>query len=272
MTPTIELEGVSFRYPDGTLALSGVSLRMSPGQRVALIGQNGSGKSTLVRQLNGLLRPTAGRVLIDGCDIVGRHVAELAAVVGLAFQNPDRQIFSSTVRAEVAFGPRNLGRRGAELDRAVAGALAAVGLTGHEMDHPYDLGYSSRKLLAIASVLALGSPVVVLDEPTTGQDARGVDILETVVRELAGQGRTVIAITHDMRFAAAVFERLVVMREGSVVLDGSPGKVFDRSNWETLASTYLEPPLEATVGARLGLGSTPTDEALLAALVARTRS
>jgi energy-coupling factor transport system ATP-binding protein len=272
VTPTISLEGVSFRYPDGTLALSSVSLEIPTGQRVALIGQNGSGKSTLVRQLNGLLRPTTGQVLIDGRDIAGRHVAELAAIVGLAFQNPDRQIFSSTVRAEVAFGPRNLGRRGAELDRAVEGALAAVGLNGQETAHPYDLGFSRRKLLSIASVLALDSPIVVLDEPTTGQDARGVRVLEEVVRDLAREGRTVIAITHDMRFAAAMFERLVVMREGAIVLDGAPDHVFDRSNWETLASTYIDPTLEATMGARLGLGSTSTEDALIAALAARQRA
>jgi energy-coupling factor transport system ATP-binding protein len=266
---TVALESVTFAYPDGTQALDEVNLEIAPGERVAIVGQNGSGKSTLVRQLNGLLRPTRGRVLLDGRDVGGRHVAELAATVGLAFQNPERQIFASSVRREVAFGPRNLGRRGAELDAAVDAALAAVRLEGDRDTNPYDLGYSRRKLLAIASILAMATPVVVLDEPTTGQDARGVELVASIVRSLTDDGRTVIAISHDMRFVASVFARVVVMRSGQVVLDGSPDEVFAEPNWETLASTYLEPPLAARVGARLGLGSTPTEESLVDALADR---
>ena len=181
MSIPIAVESVVFVYPDGTRAIDGVDLRIDPGERVAIVGQNGSGKSTLVRQLNGLLRPTEGRVLVDGVDATRSHVAQLAAKVGLAFQNPDRQIFAGRVRAEVAFGPRNLGVRGADLDRAVDQALEAVGL-GDVADHnPYDLGYSRRKLLAIASILAMATPVVILDEPTTGQDARGVARVRTII-------------------------------------------------------------------------------------------
>src|SRR5439155_16611108 len=135
---------------------------------------NASGKSTLVRQLNGLLAPTEGRVLVEGRDTRGRHVAELARTVGLAFQNPDRQIFAGRVRREVEFGPRNVGLRGAELEAAVSAALEQVGLADQAEANPYALGFSRRKLLAIASVLAMRTPVVVLDEPTTGQDARGM--------------------------------------------------------------------------------------------------
>jgi energy-coupling factor transport system ATP-binding protein len=270
MSLRVVVDDVTFRYSDGTEALADVGLEVPPGQRLALIGQNGSGKSTLVRHLNGLLQPTRGRVLIDGRDIAGRHVAELAGRVSLAFQNPDRQIFASTVGAEVRFGPRNLGRRGDALDQAVGEALATVGLAGLETAHPYDLGYSRRKLLAIASVLAMAAPVVVLDEPTTGQDARGTAMIERLIGTLAAQGRTIIAISHDMRFVADTFERVAVMRGGRIVLDGSPDEVFDKPNWELLASTYLEPPLCARIGARLGLGSTPTESSLLAALAAHT--
>ncbi len=266
---TLRVEAVSFAYPDGTQALQDVTIEFRPGQRVAIIGQNGSGKSTLVRQLNGLLRPSSGRVLIDGEPTEQRHVAELAAAVGLAFQNPDRQIFASSVRREVAFGPRNLGRRASDVDASVDRALAAVGLGDAGDENPYDLGYSRRKLLAIASILAMETPIVILDEPTTGQDARGVDRVAEIVRTVAAEGRTVIAISHDMRFVASTFERVVVMRAGRVVLDGSPSDVFAEPNWETLASTYLEPTLASRVGARLGLGSTPTEEALVDALAAR---
>jgi energy-coupling factor transport system ATP-binding protein len=234
---------------------------------VAIVGQNGSGKSTLVRQFNGLLRPTAGAVSINGRPTAGRHVAELAREVGLAFQNPDRQIFAGTVRAEVAFGPRNLGLGPADRDAAVERAIATVGLDGDEKTNPYDLGFSRRKLLALASILAMETPIVVLDEPTTGQDARGVERIQQIVADLSAAGRTVIAISHDMRFVAESFERVVVMREGRIVLDGTPAEAFAESAWRTLASTYLEPPLAARVGARLGLGpATPTEAALVTAL------
>jgi energy-coupling factor transport system ATP-binding protein len=266
--PSIELEDVSFTYPEGARALTRVSLRIEPGELVAIVGQNGSGKSTLVRQLNGLLRPTSGRVLLDDEDVRRVHVARLAARVGLTFQNPDQQLFARQVWAEVAFGPRNLGVRGADLDRRVLAALDAVGLDGEGETNPYDLGYSRRKLLAIASVLAMRTPVLIQDEPTTGQDARGVARVRAVVEAAAAEGRTVIAISHDMRFVAECFRRVVVMRAGRVVLDGPPAAVFGEAAWPELRASYLEPPLPAVVGARLGLGSTPTEASLVAALAA----
>ena len=237
---------------------------------MAIVGQNGSGKSTLVRHFNGLLRPTEGRVLLDGVDAATLRVAELALKVGLAFQDPDRQIFAGRVQAEVAFGPKNLGRRGADLDASVDAALAAAGLTDDAAANPYDLGFSRRKLLSLASILAMETPVVVLDEPTTGQDARGLARVDAIVAGLADAGRTVVAISHDMHFVAEAFERVIVMRAGSVVLDGPPTEVFAEPAWETLASTYLEPPLAARVGARMRLGTTPTEASLVRALKART--
>ena len=266
--PAIELEGLVHVYPEGTRALAGVSLRVTAGEAVAIVGQNGSGKSTLVRHLNGLLRPTQGVVRVGGRDTAGVRVARLAALVGLAFQDPDRQIFAGRVRAEVAFGPRNLGVRGAALDGAVADALAAVGLGEAADANPYDLGYSRRKLLAIASVLAMRTPIVILDEPTTGQDLRGVALVREIVARLVAERRTVLAVSHDMRFVAETFGRVVVMREGRIVFDGTPAQVFAAAAWPVLASTWLEPPLAARVGARLGLGSTPTEAALVEALVA----
>jgi energy-coupling factor transport system ATP-binding protein len=265
--PEITVEGLVHVYPRGEVrALDGVDLRIGPGERVALVGQNGSGKTTLVRHLNGLLRPTAGRVQIGGDDASRLTVAALARSVGLVFQDPDRQIFAGSVRAEVEFGPRNLGHRGAELRAAVDGALATVGLADSGDANPYDLGASRRKLLALASVLAMRTPVLVLDEPTTGQDLAGVAIVRGVVEAAEAEGRTVIAISHDMAFVAETFERVVVMRAGRIVLDGPPASVFAEESWQALRSTYLEPPLAAVAGARLGLGSTPTDEALIAAL------
>ena len=266
--PSIEFEAVSFSYPDGTRALSDVGLRIGPGESVAIVGQNGSGKSTLVRHLKGLLRPTAGRLLLDGRDVRPIHVARLAGLVGLAFQNPDRQLFAGRISVEVAFGPRNLGIRGEELEERVLAALEDVGLAAETATNPYDLGYSRRKLLALASVLAMRTPVLVLDEPTTGQDARGVARVREVAARVAGEGRTVIAISHDMRFVAESFRRVVVMQAGRVVLDGAPDMVFAKMAWGELRAAHLEPPLPAVAGARLNLGPTPTDAAFVAALAA----
>jgi energy-coupling factor transport system ATP-binding protein len=265
--PDLALEGVSHFYqPSGVRALDDVSLSIAGGQRVALIGQNGSGKSTLVRHLNGLLRPTTGRVLVGGEDTARHTVAELAHLVGLVFQDPDRQIFAGSVRAEVEFGPRNLGVRGAALEGSVGAALEATGLADTRRTNPYDLGGSRRKLLALASVLAMQTPVLVLDEPTTGQDEAGIEVVISVIEAASVAGRTVIAISHDMEFVAAEFDRVVVMGAGRILSDGPPAEVFAPDQWSLLESTYLEPPLAARVGERLGLGSTPTDAALVTAL------
>ncbi|MEP7158260.1 MAG: ABC transporter ATP-binding protein, partial [Chloroflexota bacterium] len=190
---------LGFVYPDGTRALSGVTLSIAAGERVAIVGQNGSGKSTFVRHFNGLLRATEGRVLVDGREVGRRHVAEMARLVGISFQNPDRQIFAARAAAEVAFGARNLAVRGTAVEHRVGAALAAVGLADHAGTNPYDLGFSQRKLLALASILAMDTPAIVLDEPTTGQDQNGVERVMTIVRDLAEQGRTVVAVSHDMR-------------------------------------------------------------------------
>jgi energy-coupling factor transport system ATP-binding protein len=233
---------------------------------VAIIGQNGSGKSTLVRHFNGLLRASEGDVTVDGEPVRSTHVAELARKVGISFQNPDRQIFSANSRSEVAFGPKNIGLRGKELDHRVSNALMRVGLLPMAEANPYDLGFSERKLLALASVIAMGTPAIVLDEPTTGQDADGVARVKEIVTSLSDEGRTVVAISHDMNFVAQAFDRVVVLREGRLVLDGPVNDVFGEANWPILESTFLEPPLPARLGARLGLGSTPTSAAFVNAL------
>jgi energy-coupling factor transport system ATP-binding protein len=263
----LRVEDLVHVYREGAVrALDGVTLAIPAGDRLALVGQNGSGKTTLVRHLNGLLRPTSGRVLIDGADASGLTVAQLAARVGLVFQDPDRQIFSGSVRGEIEFGARNVGLGTDARREAIGRALRATGLEGQEATNPYDLGGARRKLLALASVLAMETPVLVLDEPTTGQDAAGVERVREIVASAADSGRTVIAISHDMRFVAEAFERVVVLRAGQVILDGPPATVFAPAAWDALASTYLEPPLAALAGERLGVGSTPTDTALIEAL------
>jgi energy-coupling factor transport system ATP-binding protein len=218
----IRCESLVFDYPDGTRALDGVDLSIEAGERVAIVGRNGSGKSTLIRTWNGLLRPSAGQVSIDGAPTRSKRVAQLAGLVGMTFQEPDRQLFARTCRHEVEFGPKNVGLRGAALDAAVDGALEATGLTDRAGANPYDLGPSARRLLAIASVLSMGTPVVVLDEPTMGLDGRQVALVERIVGDLAASGRTVIAISHDARFVAGSFDRVVRLDAGRVVADERP--------------------------------------------------
>jgi energy-coupling factor transporter ATP-binding protein EcfA2 len=262
----VRLEALGFDHPGGPTALDGLDLHIRSGETVALIGANGSGKTTLLRHLDGLLRPTRGRVLVGGQDAAGLTVARLAARVGLAFADPDPQLFCASVRAEVEFGPRHLGRTRVQGERAVASALAATGLADVAETNPHDLGSARRRLVAVASVLSMGTPIVALDEPTAGLDALTRERVTTIVRELAAAGRTVVVASHDLRFVAETFGRVVMLRAGRVVVDGTPGEVFAEEGWGALGEAGLTPPEASVRGARLGLGSTPTEAALIAAL------
>jgi len=264
----VEVDGLVHRYPGGVEAVRGVSLSFAPGETVAIVGQNGSGKTTFVKHLNGLLRPDEGHVLVDGRDIAGEPVNRLAATVGFVFQSPDDQLFERSVDREVGFGPRTLGIETGLAKRLVDGAIGAAGLDDVRSTNPYDLDLSRRKLVALAGVLAIDPAVLVLDEPTTGQDGPGVRRVGAVVDAFAAAGRSVIAITHDMEFAARHFGRIVVMRQGAVALDGPPAMVFAAANAELLASTGLAPPPAARIAARLGLTGVPADAASLLALLA----
>jgi energy-coupling factor transport system ATP-binding protein len=208
---------------------------------------------------------------VGGEDLAGRTIAEVARTVGFVFQDPDRQLFSRSVESEVAFGPRNLGLADGQVRRLVAQALATVGLGDRATENPYDLGQSDRKLVALASVLAMDPSVLVLDEPTTGQDAPGVARLGAIVDAWSGAGRTVIAITHDMEFAARHFRRVVVMRGGEIVGDGPPATVLAAANAGLLASTGLEAPRLAILAERLGVAGVPRSAGELLARLAGLR-
>jgi energy-coupling factor transport system ATP-binding protein len=262
----LRVEDLVFDYPDGTRALDGIDLLVPAASSLAIVGANGSGKTTLARHLDGLLRPTSGRVLLDGRDTSSLRVAQLSRLVGLCFQQPDRQIFGRTVRDELEFGPRRLGLGDEEAFARAKAALTSVGLGDDLGRHPGDLGPAERKLLAIAAVLAMETPIVVLDEPTSGLDAHGVDRIASLLAELVSSGRTVVTISHDLRFVAETAARVVVLARGRIVLDGTPAAVFAESSWPVLCAAGLEPPLAAVVGARLGLGPTPTAGALASAL------
>ncbi|HHW42745.1 MAG TPA: energy-coupling factor transporter ATPase [Desulfotomaculum sp.] len=238
--PVLRVENLCFSYRAGEPVLQNVSLEIHRGEIVALIGQNGAGKSTLARHFNGLLKPERGRVLVDGRDTAGEPVAALARTVGYVFQNPDRQIFHDTVAREVAFGVQNMGYSREEVDRRVQRALAAVGLEGCAGAYPFALSRGQRQRLALASVLAMEPPVIILDEPTTGQDYReSMEIME-LVDNLNRRGHTILFITHDMSLVARFARRVVVLCRGRVLMDGPVRQVFSQP--DVLGQTFLRPP------------------------------
>ena len=257
-------EEVHYDYPTGVSAIRGVSLSLEEGC-VCIVGQNGAGKTTFAKHLNGLLRPTRGRVLVGGKDTREYRIAELAREVGLAFQNPDDQLFRSTVEEEVRFGPDNVGAAPEESKRLVTSAIDLMGLEAVRGRKPHDLGLAERKRVATASVIAMNTPVVVLDEPTGGQDAEGIDLLGHLVDDLVQQGKLVVLVTHDVRFAAGYADRVIALHQGRVLLDDGPRMVFARE--EALASTHVESPAVTRLGKQLGLDETLlSPEELLAVL------
>lgn len=265
----IAFEDVRFAYPSGTEALRGVSLSIAAGERVAIVGQNGAGKTTLVRHLNRIFVPTSGRVRVGDVVTSERTMAQMAALVGYVFQNPDEQIFARTVIADVMFGPANLGCDETQARERALSALTAVGLEEEADSHPHQLSLSERKRVALAGVLAMRTPIVVLDEPTTGQDARGVDMISRVVRQVSSEGRTVIAITHDMDFCAEQFDRVVVMTHGQVRADGPPETVFAQAT--VIEGARVEPPQLMRLAARLGWQVRPRTVETFVGTAARER-
>jgi energy-coupling factor transport system ATP-binding protein len=261
----IIVDNVTFAYSPEVVALKGVSLTVQPGETVAIIGENGAGKSTLAKHLNGLLRPLTGRVTVGGWDTREHSAAELAARVGFAFQNPDDQLFKRSVEAEVAFGPQNLGFSDQETDAAVAEALQMTGLTADAQKHPHDLHSSQRRMVALAATLAMRTPVVVIDEPTIGQDAAGVERVAAIIKQLKEDGRTVIAISHHIDFCSRNFARIVVMAGGHILADATPQVIFHQD--EMLAAAHVEPPQIRRLADELGLDKGIIDnEAFLSAL------
>jgi energy-coupling factor transport system ATP-binding protein len=246
----IEILGLHFTYPNGVEALRGISASIEPGEQVAIIGQNGSGKTTLVKHLNGLLLPTSGSVMVGDWDTTKVSVAKLARRVGYVFQNPDEQLFCRTVGEEVAFGPRNLGFGADRIKAEVLDALQMVQLDDKKDTNPYDLSATWRKMVALASIISMDTPIVVFDEPTTGQDAAGIRRIADAVAELRKRGRTVMTITHDIDFAAENFDRVIAMAQGRILLDGPGDDVLGKG--DVLAQTYVDAPQLTRLGQRLG--------------------
>ena len=242
--PLVEVINASYVYPGGIKAVDNISLSVKPGEFIALLGQNGSGKTTLAKLMNGLFKPTQGTVLIKGKDTRKMTVAECARIVGYVFQNPEHQIFASTIYEEIAFGPRNLGIPEEDIKQRVEEALRLVDLKKPMDAFPHLLSVGEKHRIAIASILAMEPELLILDEPTTGIDfGRSLQIMRLLQR-LKDRGKAVIVITHDLYLAAEFAERIIILKDGKKFADGSTKEIL--SNKSLLVDAGLS-PLQVTL-------------------------
>jgi cobalt/nickel transport system ATP-binding protein len=260
--PALEVRNVSFAYPDGRVALRDLDLTIEAGERVAVLGPNGAGKTTLVLHLNGILRPRAGSIVVDGLTIADQDIGEIRRRVGIVFQDPDDQLFMPTVHDDVAFGPANLGLRGEALGHRVHDALDRVGMGGHAPRAPHHLSFGERRRVALATVLAMEPDVLVLDEPSSNLDPQARRELAEIVLAL---DVTTILVTHDLPYALQLCGRAVVLDGGRIVVDGPTREVL--ADRVTMAAHRLELPFGFDPSLR-----SPATQAAAARLPAGARS
>lgn len=254
--PIIKCEQLCHIYPGDVLALRETSLEIKAGEVVGIVGQNGSGKTTLVKHFNGLLKPTSGRVWINQLDSLKHGMPVLARHVGYVFQNPNHQLFTTTVAAELAFGPKNLGLAPAEVAARVEQAADFFDLQPLLKAHPYRLSFPLRKLVGMASIYAMQPAVFVLDEPTTGQDHKGANVVRKLIARLRQEGKTVVIVSHDMALMAEVADRLVALWAAQVIAMGAPPEIF--ADDSVMQRTKLYPPQITQLSRRWSLaGKSP---------------
>jgi|LGOV01.1.fsa_nt_gb energy-coupling factor transport system ATP-binding protein len=271
--PIITVDHLTYVYqPRDVLAVDDVNFEIKEGEFVAIIGQNGSGKTTILKNLLGLLHPTEGKITVAGLDTSQAAVADLARHVGFVLQNPDQQLFAETIEQEIAFGPQNLGVDEDEVMRRVDEALEMVDLDCDKMEFPPALSKGDRAKVVIASALALNPEIMVLDEPTTGQDYKGCHQILQIARKLHQENRTVVFVTHHMALVAEYAQRVIIMCEGKILLDSKTEDVFGQP--EVIRKAHIIPPqiteLSQNLPESLGLPRTPlTVEHLSQAILSR---
>ena len=264
---SIVIEKLNYVYMAGgpyeTHALHDVSLTIEDGEFIGLIGHTGSGKSTLVQHLNGLLKPSSGRILVDGLDLADKQTDKRAVrrKVGLVFQYPENQLFEETVEKDIAFGPKNLGLDDAEISRRVREAMAKVALDYDRLKDRsvFELSGGQMRRVAIAGVLAMEPGTLVLDEPCAGLDPKGREEILGLIRRLHEQaGTTIVMVSHSMDDVASLAERVIVMNRGEVFMDGAPREVFSRG--EDLRAIGLDVPQAVELAQRLRERGLPVPE------------
>lgn len=256
MTPrgkrAISLRGLEFSYSKTKKkTLDGISLDFFCGEIAVIMGANGSGKTTLVRHLNGLLRPDRGEVEVDGEPVKGKTVAQVACKAGIVFQNPDLQLFAESVHDELAFGPANMGLSRQDIENVVTKAAGSLEIGPLLREPPFTLSGGEKQRVAIGSVLTMGPLAIVLDEPTLGLGHGMKEKLASILRSLASSGRAIVVVTHDVEFAAAHSDRVIVLGGGRAVADGRPGEVLNDE--AILRAASLNMPQSASIGKSLGL-------------------
>lgn len=256
-SPIIEVHKISYTYPSGVQALDEVSLIINRGEFVAIMGENGAGKTTLVKHFNGLLRPQAGRVVVDGVDASQMSVASLARKVGLVFQNPDDQLFSENVEEEISFALRNFGFEKGVIEKRMEWALNLLDLEKYRKSSPFILSGGERKRVALGSVLAWDPDIVVLDEPTIGQDYAQKERLRHFLMQLRTQGKTTIIVTHDVEFMADCKPRIILMADGKVIADGPIQRIV--SNADAMRRASVSAPEITKVFSGLSEHGLPLD-------------
>ena len=253
----IEVKDLYFTYPTGVEALKGITLTIDDGEFLAIMGQNGAGKTTLVKHFNGLLKPTRGEVVVDGVSTREVSVAQLARKVGFVFQNPDHQLFCESVEEEVAFALQNFGFEENAVKKRVDWALNLLDITQYRQTSPFMLSGGERKRVALASVLAWEPQVVILDEPTIGQDHQQKEKLRQFIVKLNAQKKTVIVVTHDVEFVAECGPRVVLMTEGKIVAEGLAEEIL--TNQKLVAQASIVPPQIAQILLGLAYLGLPTN-------------
>lgn len=244
----IKIEDVYFTYPNGVDALKGVSLEIQDSEFIAIMGQNGAGKTTLVKHINGLLKPAKGTVMVDDLETTKVSVATLARKVGFVFQNPDHQLFSETVEEEISFALKNFGYDESTINERVNWALNLLDLTEYRKVSPFMLSGGERKRVALASVLAWDPKIVILDEPTIGQDNQQKERLRQFIIQLNLEGKTVIIVTHDIEFVAECKPRVILMAQGKILAQGEAEKILTDSELVNQASVVLPQVAQLFVG------------------------
>ncbi len=241
----ISVENVDFHYTTGPEVLQNVNLEIKDGEFIAIMGENGAGKTTLVKMFNGLLKPTHGKVLVDGTDTHEKSVAQLSRDVGLIFQNPDHQLFAETVAEELSFSLRNFGFKEDVIHRRVTTLLTALDLERYEKSSPFVLSGGERKRVALAAILSWDPKHVIMDEPTIGQDYLQKDRLRNFIVQLVSQGKTVVIVTHDIEFVAECKPRIVLLSRGKIVADGPAAEIL--TNLPVIQQASLVMPQIATL-------------------------
>jgi len=253
----IDVKDLHFTYPTGIEALRGINLIIDDGEFLAVMGQNGAGKTTLVKHFNGLLKPTKGEVLVDGVSTRDVSVAKLARKVGFVFQNPDHQLFSETVEDEVAFALKNFGFEEAVIEKQVDWTLNLLDITKYRKTSPFMLSGGERKRVALASILAWDPQVIILDEPTIGQDHQQKEKLQQFILQLNAQKKTVVVVTHDVEFVAECNPRVILMSQGKILAEGIAKEIL--TNQKLVAQASIVPPQITQIFLELADLGLPTD-------------